>query len=92
MIEIRDKILVIQKLSCTRKARKLENIEIETKFVYNETESSEKKTKNSSKDSVEEKLKNKKKCNHHDENFGEFKNIKPTIFNGEVETREEVEV
>jgi hypothetical protein len=65
-----------------KKSRKFEHTESTIESVFNETETS-------SEDNAKLEQRTKNKHKHHEEIMGEFKNIKPPIFNGEIETGEE---
>lgn len=59
--------------------------------LYDNFDSSEHKIESSSETNNSQQLKTKKKCRCHDKIYGELKKIKPPMFNGEIETEEEVE-
>jgi hypothetical protein len=75
-----------------RKVRKHKSSDTDTESTNEKLDNKRKqKIEDSSESSDSNQLEIKKKCKSYDEITGEFKKIKPLVFNGEIETGEEVE-
>jgi hypothetical protein len=75
-----------------RKVRKLKSSDTEIESTNEKFDNKRKqKFEDSSDRSDSNQQEIKKKCKSYDEITGEFKKIKPPMFSGEIETREEVE-